>query len=773
MRYTILFLYVLVSLLAASSNDRWDAVTPIKTVKKMSVYKNDIYGITDGGVIRLNGDEEPVYISPADGIDGTALLDISANGKSLFVISDNFALSYTDGSSWQTAERVEIDAWQHLFAEDNNIWISYDDGVIVYSAEGEEWSFRDFFNRFPVSPPGGNIIPVVFNGKIFLFFGNGFLRADADYMSVNLKNSDNWEFQTLFSPGEEIDNYVIHNGEIIFATNLNVYRFTSADVLEAISAGLNGAGNVPLFSNGTELYAMSGGKIYLRNGGGWLEKYDTRGTYSGFAVSGNDIFLSGVSSDMVRYNIPDDSFDSIFLNRPGGIRFRQFARDKNGNFYAATTGLYGAPPSIAAFNYEGIWYNLKAADSHFNHYYYGSAITSVVISDAGEIIWATYGRGIYIQKGKEDFTLINRSGDRTATLTLNDKALYIQNSGDYKDYFGYVSTSTDTTFTIVQDMVKDSRGNIWLTNHQANTFNGLICVKPENDGSFSLNRENWLYWDMRKPFTSSLYLTTIGVVHADIFDRIWIGTKLEGAAVLDYKGTLENQNDDVWETVAVKDGLASSRVQAINSDLNGTVYLGTDNGLNMVSGSTIYLLKGDYAPRGMRINDIERDSKGNMWFATDAGISILLADKNAFEPESWIHYNTENSGLLDNFCNGLFIDEDNRKVYIGTDKGISVLITPYLENSSGAEPTLTLGPNPFHFGKGNIIISGINPTASLKILTPNGNLVRLFNPEEMISGTVSWNGTKSSGTPLATGVYILVAVNEDGKIQTAKLMYFR
>jgi len=770
MQYLLIFFLINISLFAQKGY--WNAITPIKKIERITEFEGEVFGASRGGVFRLKADGSGEYITRGSGLGGVNALDVFRNQNELFAITANSGLTSFQDDEWTVAESVDISNWQRLFATGEDVWISYDTGVIVYRKDATAWNFRDFFNQFPEDPEG-LVQPIIYRNLIYLFSENGVLVAPEDYINNNLKNIQNWEHKEILPSGEILVDFAFYSDELILSTSANIYRLTVDDSLIKLDPDHPLEGGSNIYSGNGQLYCRAGNALYQLLDMHWAQISALPGTYMDFVEFNGEFVFSCTYADLSIHNAQSGITDTLQLERPLGARYRQFAKAPDGTIYAATSGLYGTPPDRAAFFKEGKWYDLRVGDSHFAQFGFGNSIISIVMSNTGEAIWGTYGRGIYIQRGTTDFELINRSGTNTAQFLINNSSVFVENDPSFNDYLGYVNTFTDTTFTIVQDMINDDFGNIWLTNHQAQTFKGLICVKSEKDGSFSLDHSNWLYWDMRIPFSGSIATTTIGVVASDAFGRIWVGTKAEGVAVLNYSNTLEDQSDDSWRKYSTREGLSSSRIHAIASDLNGTIYIGTDNGVDMISGTTVFNLKGDYAPKGSRINDIERDGKGNLWFATDIGVSMLLADENAFDPKNWVHYTTANSGLIEDFCNGLYIDNENEIIYIGTDLGISELHSPYLVNALGNKQTLTIGPNPFRPAITVLTISGIEQNAVLRVLNVNGALIREFGREEIIAGVVTWDGKNKHNQEIASGVYVLLAVNDEGKIQTAKVMIFR
>lgn len=750
----------------------WEAITPIKKVDKLILHDNTVYGASKGGILKMNSDFSIEYFTKGDGPGGVITPDITENDLGVLSINLSNQLNIYDGENWTTGEPIPLNEWMKIDATDETAWVSYRTGVIVFEFYDNKWQYRDFFNQFPATL-SGNIQPVVFNNRIYLFSDGSAVSAPADFHTHNLKNIENWRIVSFWSPTDVLYSYSLNNDRLYLAGNSGLREIDQAENITVLPALPGGSTVGSLFTDNGEFYAMGGINISSWENNNWVSKATLDKTYKSFVKLDNNFILSDYYADLLLYDINSGNSTSIVLDRPVGMRFRKFVTKENGDIYASTTGFYGGSPDRAAYFIDGKWYDLRVIDSHFNYLGFGNNIESVGESQSGEIIWSTYGRGMYIQRGVTDFQLINRSGNRTAEFRINNVPLFVPNDPKFNDYLGYVSVESDTTFVITQDMQTDSYGNQWITNYITHTFKALICVKPESDGSLSLEHSNWLYWDMRVPYSGSLHETSMGAITIDPFDQIWIGSKYEGLARLNYNYTLDNQSDDSWRTFSVLDGLSSNQILSIGSDENGTIYVGTDNGLNMISGDNVYKLKGEYAPLGTRINGIEKDSKGNMWFATDIGLSMLESEKNTFEPDSWTHFTSENSGLLNNFCNGLHIDNDKKRILIGTELGISIYYTPFLENPDNNLSQLVIGPNPFHQNSGTLLISGIGINSGLKVLDISGNLIRIYQPEEVKSGVVHWDGKNKYGQIAATGVYVFVAANDEGKLQSGKAIVIR
>ena len=137
------------------------------------------------------------------------------------------------------------------------------------------------------------------------------------------------------------------------------------------------------------------------------------------------------------------------------------------------------------------------------------------------------------------------------------------------------------------------------------------------------------------------------------------------------------------------------------------------------------------------------------------------------------NFNKANSPLPSNQILKIRTDASNGKVYFATDKGIVAY------NSKVATFGDVLGdvyayPNPALLQHETITIDGRNGThlpkgTNVKILDVAGNLVyetNVVEGQELQGGKVVWNKKNLAGKRVASGVYIVLLVNDDGSETT-------
>ena len=176
------------------------------------------------------------------------------------------------------------------------------------------------------------------------------------------------------------------------------------------------------------------------------------------------------------------------------------------------------------------------------------------------------------------------------------------------------------------------------------------------------------------------------------------------------------------------------------------------------------------------------DKYNNKWFATTGGVSILRAGKSAWDSDGWLGISKENSGLVDNLVQAIYVDPKTSEALIGTDNGLSVYtgafgqIKPSFKDAAG-------GPNPFMLADENsrFIITNLKISSTVKIFTISGRLVRELSPSVKLrdgslavdGGRAVWDGRDLNGQKVSTGIYLYMAFTEDGKSASGKIAVIR
>jgi signal transduction histidine kinase/ligand-binding sensor domain-containing protein/ActR/RegA family two-component response regulator len=186
---------------------------------------------------------------------------------------------------------------------------------------------------------------------------------------------------------------------------------------------------------------------------------------------------------------------------------------------------------------------------------------------------------------------------------------------------------------VVQSMVEDDHGTIWLA-----TAHGLFHVEQDRirkvpgteqvTGSMiRLRLDQDALWIASDNGLSRLYHGRLDrILDAGRMDRSGIAamfTDREGSLWLgSVRNGLYRLKDSKFANLGAGEGLSSNLVHAVLRDSRGTVWIGTDTGLDTLSGgSTSHFGSAQGVPEG-GVRAIAEDGKGRIWLGGDWGLAV-------------------------------------------------------------------------------------------------------------------------------------------------------
>lgn len=211
-------------------------------------------------------------------------------------------------------------------------------------------------------------------------------------------------------------------------------------------------------------------------------------------------------------------------------------------------------------------------------------------------------------------------------------------------------------------------------------------------------------------------------------------------------------------------------VFSIAQDLDGEVWVGTDEGIGIFYSASTILTSNDYDAVRPLVNfdgyvqylletevvtAIAVDGDNRKWIGTDrSGVFLLSPDGT----EQIYHFTEDNSPLFSNQIIDIVINADG-EVFIGTSNGvIAYKGTASSPNESFSD--VYAYPNPVKDGyDGWIAVKGLMQNTDVKITDINGVLIYSTRSE---GGQAVWNGRNFDGRKAQPGVYLVFAATEDG-----------
>jgi hypothetical protein len=326
-------------------------------------------------------------------------------------------------------------------------------------------------------------------------------------------------------------------------------------------------------------------------------------------------------------------------------------------------------------------------------------------------------------------------------------------------------------FIRICGLAMDNNKNLWIT--QSGVPGSIKTLKP--DGTWIIN-----------PVT--IDAPTIGDIVIAKSGYKWIVLpRGYGLFILDDNKTPETFSDDRYKKILVKDteGNIFSNIYSITEDLDGNIWVGTDQGPAIYYNPEKIF---DEDPRALRVKISRNDGTGlaDYMLGTEIITSIAVDGANrkwigTFSSGAYLfssdgtkqilNFNEENSPLLSNSVVSVIVEEKSGEIWFGTEKGT---ISLRGESTTGKENfnNIYTFPNPVREDfSGNVTITGLMRNTIIKITDVSGNLVF-----ETISdgGQATWDLTTYNGKRVSTGIYIVFCSNEDGSaFSTTKMLVIK
>lgn len=589
------------------------------------------------------------------------------------------------------------------------------------------------------------------NDKIYACTENGVYQANIN--DINLANFENWTLFTGIPVGEYntctwFDDKLFVNLSVP-NENDTIYRWTGSAWFRF--EGVNESENVYLESVPEKMLVSSRNAVYEFNTDLIRERLVFEyqdGTFPRPAHAliddREDIWIADRDHGLVRHlPAPFLNFQKIPVNGPSFISSTRISIS-DGKCYIASGGA--TPIEQNTFNKNGLysfkdneWNNISVFDfpqtSDFTDYLY----TIVDPFDSKRVYTTAYGKGV-VEYYDDQFVAFYDSTNSTIESLLGSP-------GNNR----------------VRGLQIDKRdGTLWVSAAGSNT---LLHAKDAQG--------NWYGFD--PPVVGPVSLDDIAI---DDSGQKWIvGIRGTGILVFNDGGTLNTTSDDQWIRLNQNPGngnLASNEVYCITADLDGEMWVGTNNGVSVFYNPEGVFSGGDFdsdqiiviqdgLPQILLENEvitsIAIDGANRKWIGTaNAGVFLLSEDGT----EEVYHFTTENSPLLSDLITAVGIDQLSGEVFIGTDKGIiSFRGTATGGVSEFEKADVYAFPNPVEPDyDGPIAIKGLVTDADVKIADVAGNVVFATTAQ---GGQAIWDGKKLSGERAKSGVYLVFASNEDGK----------
>jgi streptogramin lyase len=715
----------------------WQNYADMKSVKDIATTSTGIWSAAQGGAYFFNTSDSSFKIySKSDGLNAS---DLTATGidnyDKVWFGSANGMIDVYDPQTNSFRSILDIFNTDKTSKKINDFTIS---GDTVYVAtdfgisliDSKNYLFYDTYFKFGNFTSNIKVNNVLFADLIYASTESGVVIQKAE--ATNLSAPESWNVfdQTSGLPTGGSTIITFYNSILIAGTNSGLYSFNGTTWQQYLN--LTGIKIIDLLAIDNILYILSPSTVYSYDGSNLLELWTTS---SQPAKLGNHSTEGIIVATKLGIYL-NDYF--VYPNGPAANQFPNMTVDKEGNLWSAS-GKDVTGVGVYKYN-KSKWeiYDLLHYPDLFTNAYY-----SIFSASDNSIYAGSWGQG---------FSKITNNG------------ITRFHSGNT----GMIGIPNSLNFVVITGFTEDSKGNIWALNLNAADSKSLYLFTTDSMYSF------------RNPLEQHSGFSEVENLVIDQYSTKWYTMGNEGSIGLFYfneKGTYNDPTDDAYGYITTNKGLTSNAIYSLAVDRRGDLWVGTSLGVNIITNLNTVLTSSNpqikitsaFSVRQQTINALAVDPLNQKWLGTNQGLFLLNTDGT----QLLATLDTKNSPLLSDQIESLAIDEETGRVYVGSASGLTSFDTPSIlpvETFNG----LNIYPNPLVLTDGSklVTIDGLIRNTDIKIVTVSGKLVREFSSPG--GRTAFWDGRDEDGNLVSSGVYVIIAFDQDGNsVETGKIAVLR
>jgi hypothetical protein len=752
--FIVTFLYLFLLLKGQTPVGSWSDHLLYNSAKNVAVGTKEVYASTGSSILIYNKDfAELKKMSRINGLTETGIstiawsedystLVIAYSSTNIDLVKNNVIYNIPDIYRKSISGKKEI---YRVRVNGKYAYIACSFGIVVLDINKKE--IFDTWNPGDGSQDA-EVWDIAFgNGNIYAATGNGVYSADQTV--TGLSYYGNWNLLNILPDPKGKYTSLIYSGNKLFVNHTD--QFTGGDNVYVFD------GNSSLFSFTPGVYnlsfdiapggftiASSAAVKYYKDDGSLQRSITSFGwgipNISQAVVENSNIWIADINSGLIK-----GENMSVFsaLTLPGPISNNVMSITSNNGKTIICDGALTA-------SWTETLRPMKVSIFENNNW---SSISSSTIKDVM--------RSVIDPDNSNHIFISSWGGGLLEYLNNNLVKQYTESNSPLQTII------TGQPYVRICGMVFDKNKNLWITQSEVpGTFKAL---KP--NGGWIVN-----------PLTADAPRVGDFIIARNGYKWAILPVG-NGLYVLDDNNTPEVFNDDRFKKMLVKDSenLIISSVYSIAEDLDGNIWVGTDQGpliyynpekvftdnlvayrINIPRNDGTGL--GDYLLKTETITSITIDGANKKWLGTmNSGAYYLSADGLTLIK----NFNELNSPLLSNYIVSISVDNKTGDVWFGTLKGVQSVRGDATTGGEKFAKVYTF-PNPVRDGfTGNVTITGLMRDTQIRITDISGNLVYSTVSD---GGQATWDLKTYNGHHVSTGVYLVFCASRDGSQSTVTKM---